>query len=213
MAVTWAAVAVLASACGQAETLTVAAAVDATQAVADTSAQPDVAAEGPQVKAVPHAPGPYVEIAAKWDGAARRLRVTVWVGDVKNFLGIAGHLRYDPAVLELTASESWPLAENDPAQPGAWLTRSVLKDSPAGRVLAGAARTRVVTHPWMAPDGVDFSRDKWFDLEFKVRAAGTTELRFDPDSTLCRQGDGAELALQWLPTSVTIPAALVEVAP
>lgn len=190
------------------------AAADASAAAADAQAG-DAAAAGPvpTVTGPGHGKGGYVEISGGWDAASKRLKVWVWVGDVADLLGIAAHLRYEPAKLQLTKLELLPLAELGEDNPGVWSSRGIAKDAPAGRIMLGSARFRNQIAPYVYPMGAAVQRDKWVALEFAVLGAGETKLWFDTPSKLARQGDGKAVKLEWLDAQVSVPAASVGGAP
>lgn len=207
-------IAAVSSGCAEQDADQGAAAADAATAGADVVAG-DAAATGPvpTISGAPHGKGGYVEIAGGWDPAAKRLKVWVWVGDVADLLGLAAHLRYDPAKLQLTKLELLPIAELGEDNPGVWSSRGVAKDAPLGRIMLGSARFRNQIAPFVYPTGAAVQRDKWVALEFAVLAAGETQLWFDPPSRLARQGDGKALQLQWMDATVQVPAASVGGAP
>lgn len=162
-------------------------------------------ASEPTVEGPGHGVGGYTEISGQWDAASKRLKVAVWVGGVKDLLGIAAHLHYDPKVLQLAKLELQSIAEDGDAAPGVWQSRGVAKDAPVGRVLLGSARFRTTTAPFLFPEGAAVDREKWVILEFAVLAVGETSLWFDPLSQLARSGDGTALQLQWLGAKVKVP--------
>lgn len=206
--------AVLSGGCADETAVSGAAGADSSAAKADAGAG-DTAATGPvpAITGSGHGKGGYVEISGGWDPAAKRLKAWVWVGDVADLLGIAAHLRYDPAKLQLTKLELLPLAELGDDNPGVWSSRGVAKDAPAGRILLGSARFRNQIAPFVYPAGAAVQREKWVALEFAVLAAGESKLWFDPPSKLARQGDGKALQLEWLDAQVQVPAASVGGAP
>ena len=168
---------------------------------ADGAANPN----DPTVQGPGHGAGGYAEISGQWDAKSQRLKVAVWVGSIKDLLGIAAHLRYDPKALQLTKLELQSIAEMGDAGPGVWQSRGIAKDGPPGRILLGSARFRTAIAPFLFPEGAAVEREKWVALEFAVLTTGETKLRFDPPSQLARSGEGTALQLQWLDATVKVP--------
>ncbi len=164
-------------------------------------------ASDPSVQGPGHGAGGYAEISGQWDAASKRLKVSVWVGSIKDLLGMAAHLRYDPKALQLTKLELQSIAEVGDDAPGVWQSRGIAKDAPLGRILLGSARFRSTIAPFLFPQGAQVDREKWVVLEFAVLEHGQTKLWFDPPSQLARSGEGTALSLQWLGATVTVPQA------
>lgn len=179
---------------------------DATGNTADAIGADGTAnADDPTVQGAGHGPGGYAEISGQWDAKAQRLKVSIWVGSIKDLLGIAAHLHYDPKALQLTHLELQSIAEKGDDGPGVWQSRGIAKDAPLGRILLGSARFRTTIAPFLFPEGAPVEREKWVALEFAVLAKGETKLTFDPPSQLARAGDGTALKLQWLDATVKVP--------
>ncbi len=170
---------------------------------ADTNAGPAVA-----IVAEPHAADPYVEMAGVWEPSSRHVVVTVWIGGIKNLLGLAAHLRYDPEALQLVKGEVLAVAQGK-GVPGANKTRAVYNDAMPGRVILGSARFATNPLPWIAPTGAAVTREAWVKLEFAPLRAGASTLGFDPRSTLLRSEDGTEVAAEWHGAKIDVPAAVM----
>ncbi len=177
----------------------------ATTAASADAAAADAAASAavPTVVGASHTKSPYVEISGEWQVASERLLVNVWVGGFTDLLGLAGHLRYDPTLLQLTGNEALPLTE-DSASTG-FQYRAVLKEPKPGQLLTGTARFRTLSHPYMYPEGAEVGRALWLKLEFAVLAPGKSVIAFDPLTQMARNGKGELLTPQWMTAEVTAP--------
>lgn len=197
------------SACSDDDVTVGAAPADATAAQGDTAIAKDTASgPAPTIVGEPHKADPYVEMAGEWDANTRHVVVTVWIGGIKNLLGIAAHLRYDPEALQLVKGEVLAVAQGK-GIPGSNKTRAVYNDALPGRVLLGSARFATNPLPWTAPTGAAVSREAWVKLEFAPLKAGATTLGFDPHTTLLRSDDGTEIQAEWHGASVDVPAAVL----
>lgn len=125
--------------------------------------------------------------------------VQVVLRDFKDLFGVAGHLRYDPAQLELTKLSTDSILEG-----GDYYARSVGVDSPKGRVLLGSTRYFVIGEsPFQALEGIDFPKRTWAKLTFRIKLAGTHTIAFDPDSTVAKQSTYEDHAASWHKLIVT----------
>lgn len=158
----------------------------------------------PQLVSAGHAEGPYAEVTGSWAADTQRMVVTVWVGDLPNLLGLASHLTWDPAQLELTNSGIVDLTEESEATGFAW--RHVLKPLTAGRLTAGSARFRAVSHPYAYPEGAQVGRAPWLKLEFRVLVTGSLKLGFDEATQLARKAEGEFIPMQWIGATIAVPA-------
>jgi hypothetical protein len=197
------------SACSDDSVAVGAVAPDTVASKSDTAIAADVAA-GPSatIAGEPHKADPYVEISGKWDGASKHVLLTVWIGGVKDLLGIAAHLQYDPTALQLVNGEVLAVAQGS-STPGSYKTRSVYNAAMPGRVLLGSARFSANPLPFALPTGAAITREAWVTLEFIPIAAGKTAISFDPHSTLLRAADGTEVTAEWHGASIDVPAAVV----
>lgn len=143
----------------------------------------------------------YVEFEGEWQPAESRLEVRVAIGQFTDLFGIAGHLRYDPEVLQLL-----DLTPKDvPAGPSKveFLPRTVAKESPVGRILLGGARVPKSVGMQYQPEGAKVNREIWLVAHFRVIKAGTTVLQFDPASVVARGPDGTDRPAEWGQLTVT----------
>ena len=175
----------------------------------DTATEADVAAAEvapalPQVTGAGHTSAPYAEISGEWKEDAQRIEIIVWLGDFKDLLGIAGHLRYDSEKLQLTDLESLPLTV-EVADSG-FQYRAVAKEIVPGQHAVGIARFRTLSHPYAWPEGADVGRGQWLKLQFAVKAPGESVVEFDPPSQLARNSKGELLKVDWVAATVTVPA-------
>jgi len=200
------AVGVWALACGDESAVAAAKTADASagsEVAIGTDASAAAIAE-PTLTGPGHQDGPYVELTGTWSAESQRVVVTVWAGDLPNLLGMASHLTWDPAQLELTASQALDLTEESEATGFAW--RHVLKPLAAGRLTAGTARFRTLSHPYAYPEGAKVGRSAWLKLEFLVKSAGKLTIAFDPATQLARKAEGELLPVQWVGATVEVPA-------
>ncbi len=195
-----------AAGCGQETAVTAPVTADASIAadVAGAADAKGAAIAEPKVVGAGHSEGPYVELSGSWSADAQRVTITVWAGDLPNLLGLAAHLVWDPAQLELTASDALNLTEESEASGFAW--RHVLKAIAPGRLTAGSARFRSVSHPYAYPEGAKVSRDPWLKLEFRVLATGPLKIGFDDATQLARKAEGEFIPVQWIGATVEVPA-------
>jgi len=106
------------------------------------------------------------------------LTVDVTLTGFKDLYGVAGHLHYDPAHLELVNIEG-----KSPLVEGSYDNPTVARKSPAGRVLLGTARLQKKTGKGQlqAPTGIDLAGTAlWARLTFKPLAAGSSRVEFAP---------------------------------
>lgn len=134
--------------------------------------------------------GPRVELTPTVlaDG---QIEVRVSMRDIGDLFGIAGHLRYDAAALELIASKAHPVLAGN-----GWEPRTLLHAKP-GRLLLGAARVRVGGSPFSPLEGAKVGNQLWATLTFRKKTAGETQLSFDPAHALARAADYGVVPVQW----------------
>lgn len=162
-----------------------------------TASGGDIAsAKTPTLVADPQGAGPAVSLHGEWLPAEKHLRVTVWVHDFKNLLGLAGHLRYDPAALHQVALTATGVPVGDTPDP-LYEVHAIAHDTPAGRILAGGARFASKPSPWLPVSDVAVSSELWLTIDFEVLQPGTHKLFFDPNSVLARSADGALVQVDW----------------
>lgn len=139
--------------------------------------------------------GPSVEMTGQWLPDTERLQVTVWLNNFKNLVGIAGHLHYDAAALELVNLQAQGVPHgSDPAK---WQARAVAKISPEGRVLVGGAIFAVKPSPFAPLTGAKVSRESWLIMEFIVKKSASTKIEFDPDTVVARDDQYTDLPVVW----------------
>ncbi len=134
--------------------------------------------------------GPRVVLVAEVKDDSVVVRVTL--ASFKELVGIASHLRYDPKGLRLTKVEEHKVLQS----PG-FSSRTVVRESPAGRVLMGAARYRIDTRPWDPPEGTTVGHQLWATLYFDVLSAGSHRLHFDPAGTLVKDASYVDIKASW----------------
>lgn len=157
----------------------------------------DVAATtAPKLVADAQDKGPAVTFQGVWQESAKRMQVQVWVRDFPHLLGLAGHLRYDPEALRLESLKADGVPVGATADP-LFEAHAVARDTPPGRVLAGAARLNSKPSPWLVPEDVAVSSELWLTLIFDIRKPGSHKLYFDPDTVMARSADGKPIAVQW----------------
>ncbi len=119
------------------------------------------------------------------------LEVRVLIRDVDDLFGLAAHLRYDAAALELVSSKGHPVLGGS-----GWEPRTLVHARP-GRLLLGGARVRVGGSPYAQLQGAKVGNQLWATLVFRKIGAGPTALSFDPAHLLARAADYSVVALQW----------------
>jgi hypothetical protein len=151
--------------------------------------------------------GPYAHVSGQWQGDRNRLVVEVRVGGSVDVVGLAGQLTWDPAVLRLEST-----AVNDELlvdDPSIWSQRSLVKETPAGRLLLGSARFRTTSSPWLQVESFRITNAKWLTLTYEVLGKGDTAIAFDPTTTVVRNELGAQQKLTWTAVQVAVPADFV----
>lgn len=170
------------------------------QGGAADAAGADVAVVAPIVPALVAAEladGPRVEFEGAWRDDAKRLQVKVFITAFPDLIGIAGHLRFDPAALALTHLEVMPVPAGDPDDAETWEPHAIAKEAPAGRILLGGARFRIVPHVYAQLEGAAVDRELWLVAEFEVKQPGSFKLAFDPASLVAKDATGKDIAVQW----------------
>lgn len=151
----------------------------------------------PAFQASTPATGARVDLEGGWDDASKHVRVRLYVAGFANLLGLAGHLRFDPSALKLTALTGAPVPLGPSKDTLTWEARTMAKESPAGRVLLGGARFRKKPNPYVGPEGAVVDRELWVTLEFEVLQPGTHTIAFDPASTTARNDGNEEVSATW----------------
>lgn len=151
--------------------------------------------------------GPYAHVTGQWQSDRNRLVVEVRVGGSVDIVGLAGQLTWDPAVLRLESTVvNDDLLVDDATN---WSQRSLVKETPAGRLLLGSARFRTTSSPWLQVESVRITNAKWLTLTYDVLGKGNTAITFDPATTVVRNELGAQQKLTWTAAQVAVPAEFV----
>jgi len=127
------------------------------------------------------------------------LEVTIQGIELKNLFGVAFHLIWDPAILQLDSmTAASPLTTNIPSE-------TLLHEREAGRVVYGTARFHESNWGQFDYQGVDLSDANFATLHFSLLSAGETEIAF---RDLGRDVRNAELKpvenLAWIGQPVTV---------
>jgi hypothetical protein len=146
----------------------------------------------------------YLHLTGEWLPDAKRMRVQVYVGKFPELFGIAGHLHYDPAALELISLKPDHLPRG-PVEQADWLPVSLAEETPKGRILLGGARFRTKPSAYEAMVGVKVERELWLTAEFAPKKAATTQVAFDAGSITARTAGGEDLDVAAPPAVVTVP--------
>lgn len=204
------ALALLASACSGDETDTGASSLAAGSAGED--AQGDVT-EGQDTQS--EAPGTTVEADNVKVGTRVNLEgvvlpdglveVKVWLRSFADLYGVAAHLRFDPKGLKL----KYVQGEEILAGMG-FAGRTVLAESPSGRLLMGGARFRIETVPWDGPEGTSVGQQLWATLRFEVLTGGAHVVAFDADHSFAKDSKFKDVPASWGSLKITH---VVEVTP
>ncbi len=173
-------------------------------ASADATTTPDEVAKGAGEVPTPaitlqvnHAEqGPRVMLDAEVVGD--RVVVRVVLAGFKNVVGLASHMRYDPTGLRLAKVQEHQVLRS----PG-FSSRNLVRESPSGRVIMGAARFREKTRPWDPPEGTAVGQQLWATLHFEVLAAGSHLIAFDPLHTLVKDVAYNDVPAAWGELTVT----------
>ena len=152
---------------------------------ADVSLGPSTTVESTQPTS-----GPRVTLAHKFVG--EQVVVQVTLNSFADLVGLAGHLRYDPKGLRLATVNEHPVLASK-----GFDSRTVVRESPAGRVLLGAARFRIDTRPWDPPEGAAIGQQLLATLTFDVLAAGSHRIYFDPDHALAKSAAYEDIDPAW----------------
>ena len=120
-----------------------------------------------------------------------RYRVEILLLDITDLFGVACHLTFDPAAVEIVSTKGHNVLGGD-----GWAPRSLVK-SVAGRVLLGAARTREGGSPWAGLAGAKVGKQLWATIELTHLTDGVTTLQFDPERCLARASTYEPVALAW----------------
>ncbi len=129
------------------------------------------------------------------DGA--HVHVEIAINNFADLFGIAGHLHYDPAVLQLTAQQANGVPVGADNNLTDYKPRTVAKESPTGRILMGGARFSNVPTPFDTPTGAKVTREVWLVLDFNVLQKTPTSLAFDPNTLVVRNGAYTDVPTDW----------------
>ena len=192
----------MAGGCAQDDSAVEGPSVDIGTAVSDvaTTLAPDAAADvidrgtdGQRIQVVSTQPEQGARVTLDHelvDGDQVVLKVRIRSFD--NLYGIAAHLSYDPKTLELVAIQGHDVLNNFSHS-----SRTIAKDSPAGRILLGAARFRNSSQPWSTLQGATVDNQLWATLRFAVQADGEHVVSFDPARSFAKDSKYQDVATQW----------------
>lgn len=170
--------------------------VDASALSAADAGQVGVAPVQIVIEAGP-ASGARVTVEATAGEANHRVHLRYYLESFADLLGIAGHLRFDPAALRVVALEAKPVPAGASEDAEFWQPFSIARESPAGRLLLGGARFRHKPHPYAPFEGAVVGRELWLDLELEVVQPGTHVVAFDPASLVARTAAAKDIAVHW----------------
>lgn len=185
----------LLAACG--DDVPASAAADAENLAADADAQVAIDTSGPVFLPIGGtATTNTVTIDGIWT-ESQHVRIEVAVNRFSDLFGIAGHLHYDPKVLQLTALQANAVPLGDKKDTSDYKPRAVAKEAPVGRILLGGARLSNVPSPFDTPTGVKVTHETWLVLEFSVLQKVATTIAFDPNTLVVRNGAYTEVPTDW----------------
>ncbi len=170
---------------------------DATVGAADVDAQ--VTTQGTAPVFLPVG-GTATTGAVSFEGSwtdTQRVHVEVAISDFKDLFGIAGHLHYDPAVLQLTLMQANAVPLGSDKNTSDYKPRAVAKEAPTGRILLGGARFSNVPSPFDTPYGAKVTKETWLVLEFEMLKKGATTISFDPNTLVVRNGAYTDVPTDW----------------
>ena len=125
--------------------------------------------------------GPRVELEPTKTGDDT-FELRLLLRDFPNLFGIAGHLRYDPAALEVTEIEKHTVLEGT-----GYASRTIAADKPKGRLLLGSTRFRTGGSFYSQLQGADVNKQRWVTLQVKVLQEGAHTIAFDPHSLMAKR--------------------------
>lgn len=180
-------------------------ALDPNKADATTAADSQSLAGAPSITSAEQPAGGSVHLQGQWQADRQRVSVEVRVRGNVQLVGVAGHLRWDPKVLQLDSVDINPKLLLGDAN--IWEQRSVNKQAEPGRLLLGTARFRKELSFWSGVESLLVKDERWLTATFAVVGQGQTDVVFAPESTVARDDTGAQLPLVW--TSVQVSATSV----
>jgi hypothetical protein len=127
----------------------------------------------------------------------QKVHVEIAVKNFKDLFGIAGHVHYDPAVLQLTLLQANAVPLGDDKNTSDYKPRAVAKEAPTGRILLGGARFSNVPSPFDTPYGAKVTKETWLVLEFDVLKKADTVIAFDPNTLVVRNGAYTDVPTDW----------------
>ena len=154
-----------------------------------------------------------VAVTGTWAADTQHIAVEVAVSQFKDLFGIAGHLHYDPAVLQLVASKAIGVPLGKAGKPLGYTPKAVLRDSPVGRLLVGGARVINAPSPYEGVEGVAVDREVWLQLEFAVLQKKPTQVAFDPTTLVAKTGTYTDIQADWGHLEISWPQPVVGGAP
>ena len=164
---------------------------DASGLESDGGAGADVA-PAPRTTVDSNQPSSGARVTLDHEVVDKQVVVKVTLHSFTDLVGLAGHLRYDPKGLHLAKVAGHPVLKST-----GFDSRTVVRESPAGRILLGGARFRINTTPWAAPEGAWVGHQLWATLTFDVLAAGSHRIHFDPLHALAKDSDYDDIGPAW----------------
>ena len=138
-----------------------------------------------------------VSVTGSWLAESGHVKVEVVISNFADLFGIAGHLHYDPSVLQLTALQAYGVPLGKFKSTADYTPRAVAKEVPTGRILLGGARVVNAPSPFNAMEGVMVDKETWVTLEFAVLKQTQTTIAFDPITQVVKTGDFKEAPTDW----------------
>ena len=121
-----------------------------------------------------------------------QIEVKVTIRSFDNLYGIAAHLGYDPKALKLVSIQGHDVLNNFSHS-----SRTIAKESQAGRILLGAARFLTNAQPWSKLEGAAVDSALWVTLRFAVQADGEHVISFDPARSFAKDSTYKDVATTW----------------
>lgn len=148
-------------------------------------------------------PGPGTTVASEQPTSGARVTLThrlvgeqvvvdVVLNSFADLVGLSGHLRYDPKGLQLEK-----VVEHSALKSKGFDSRTVARESPAGRVLLGVARFRIDTRPWDPPEGVAVGQQVLVTMTFNILAEGSHRIHFDSEHALAKNASYEDINPAW----------------
>lgn len=138
-----------------------------------------------------------IEVNGTWLPESRHIKVQVSVAHFADLFGVAGHLHYDPEILQLTALQAIGVPMGKKGAGFDYTPKAMAKESPVGRLLVGGARIVNQPSPFYPQEGIAVERETWLVLEFAVLAEKSTKIAFDPGTLVVKTGDYKDLQADW----------------